>query len=222
MNFINLILNLKECALCESTFLGKLDFCEGCEEKLYKQIQLESVEQQIKGFTLFSLATNEGLAKRYFQKIKNGNSQISTSTVLSLKTLMTPFLQSFKFQEINAIIAVPSSAFRESFNTPITRILNEILNDKVKKHLTNFCIKRSFWDEIIWNHDQKMSPLHNRNRVMNQKWIYPLPIKESSRILMIDDICTTGKSLERLHIELKSVGILKMQAFVCLRSKLLK
>lgn len=193
-----------QCPFCNKTIKRKLSFanifsspreeyCKTCQENIYLKEYLH--ENHI----LYYLADYDFL-KEIIYSIKY---KLDLAQAEKFKLALQEFFKEYKF---DLILIAPSNLTREAI-----RGFNHI------KAMADIC-QLKYQDIFIEKYRAKQSKLktqrkHHEIEIRNE---YLELVKNSSSILIIDDIFTSGKTLESLSLSLKEINPEVTISFFCL------
>lgn len=196
------------CYQCGKPFLKEVDFeeeakCADCLAKKYPYYFTRSV-------AYYQGVLREGIHLLKFQK--------QVKLVQPLGNLMVNFLVKdvfIKIKEIDLILPVP--LFKEDY---LKRGFNQ--SSVLAKYIADY-FSLSFSEDLLIKEKMNLSQvgLSKAERKNNVRKVYTLnasfPINGLSRILLIDDIFTTGATIEACCGELKKAGIEKIYVLTLAR-----
>lgn len=192
------------CPCCRKTIAVNKLVCENCDKKLRKMqsmdITTKSKEYVDGGYSAFEY---NDTTRPAMLEMKHGFGTQFIDYTLDLR--LEEILNNSFLTSCEAVYAVPS-AERYNHSQIIAEKLGKFLDIPV---LENLVYKRKF--------QKSQHTLDYRNRVENAKKSFILNDKcrktEFKRILLCDDIITTGNTVERIAALLKQNGVEKVFAF---------
>ena len=214
------------CASCDQLLeLKDQGLCFACHKNLEK-FKLSSSKERIRtslpyGDSTWTLFHYEGIVKEIFHQIKFGKRR-------DLLQIFTPFIESFFTERANPlfsydlILAVPLDLRRRlkrEFNQ------SDIIASRIRQILGKRLTSPQFFLEKIILTKQRSTPpqslLGRKERLLNLgqvfRVLHPLFVRGKS-ILLVDDIFTTGATLEEAAKVLRESGASGIDYFVLARS----
>lgn len=199
LNFQPLIQLFSPCSLCELGTREKYSLCKDCWE------QLPWLKQTIQRNNQSVL-----VACDYAYPINRIIQQFKYEQKLHYQILLGEILKQLKFPKVQAIVPMPISNQRlivRGFNQSL------LLADILSKHL-----KIPVWQPIqrLNEHSQKgLTRLERFENIEQQFLPHHQEKRRYRRVLIIDDVITTGSSVNALSQALKQLGCTSIHT-VCL------
>ncbi|PPC05600.1 phosphoribosyltransferase family protein [Acinetobacter pittii] len=190
LNFQHLIQLFSPCSLCELGMREKYSLCKDCWE------QLPWLKQTIQRNNLSVL-----VACNYAYPVNRIIQQFKYEQKLHYQILLGEILKQLKFPKVQAIVPMPISNQRlieRGFNQSL------LLANILSKHL-----KIPVWQPIqrLNEHSQKgLSRLERFENIEQQFLPHHQEKRRYRRVLIIDDVITTGSSVHALSQALKPLG----------------
>ncbi|MFP5085726.1 ComF family protein [Acinetobacter pittii] len=190
LNFQPLIQLFSSCSLCELGTREKYSLCKDCWE------QLPWLKQTIQRNNLSVL-----VACNYAYPVNRIIQQFKYEQKLHYQILLGEILKQLKFPKVQAIVPMPISNQRlieRGFNQSL------LLANILSKHL-----KIPVWQPIqrLNEHSQKgLSRLERFENIEQQFLPHHQEKRRYRRVLIIDDVITTGSSVNALSQALKQLG----------------
>lgn len=199
--FSRLLQPLLSCSLCQSDRAMQASVCQDCWQQLpwLKQtIHRQEIPIQVAAYYQYPL-------DRMIQQFKYEQQ-------LHYLPLFSHMLSQLKFPKVQAIVPMPISQQRL-----IERGYNQslLLAEHVSQQLNV-----PIWQPIIRQDQQHQKGLNRLERLSNieQQFVRQAPSKlRYRRVLIVDDVVTTGSSIQALHTKLQQLGCQQIYA-VCLAS----
>lgn len=211
---------LLECLICARPRSENFDFCESCGRALLRQVHLESGLVEQRGLQIMTLARYEGPFKIYLSLLKRRPSHWRLSTQRSLRLLIQHSPLPIDDGLTKAVCPVPSSRIRELSSFSLSLSVAHELSILLKIPLLHPLPKRNFLWDLLLETDQKFKNSRSRT-VQPSPWVWPktLQPKAPQKILLVDDVITSGTSLAQLKHGLSMRSYQTSRAFCLLRSK---
>jgi ComF family protein len=196
------------CPICWSTILQYPDLiCDTCKALLPKEFD-PAFRSIFSARDILSCSKNTNLTKKTIKLFKYGRKQaISLFIPLIKKTALT---QHDHFSNIDIILPVPIHRKRykqRGFNQ--NEVIAEKLSYIIKKPMLTGCLVKT-------KNTVSQTGLSSSQRIHNLKKAFTLQNShklEKKNILLVDDIITTGATMETCSRELVKAGAKKIKGF---------
>ncbi|MHA3048769.1 ComF family protein [Acinetobacter sp. ANC 4641] len=199
--FSRLLRPLLSCSLCQSDRVTQASVCQDCWQQLpwlKQNISRQEIQIQVAAYYQYPL-------DRMIQQFKYEQQ-------LHYLPLFNHMLSQLKFPKVQAIVPMPISQQRL-----IERGYNQAL--LLAEHLAKK-LNVPIWQPILRQDQQHQKGLNRLERLSNieQQFVVQAPSKvRYRRVLIVDDVITTGSSIQALHTKLQQLGCQQIHA-VCLAS----
>ncbi|MHA3053730.1 ComF family protein [Acinetobacter sp. ANC 4633] len=199
--FSRLLRPLLNCSLCQSDRVTQASVCQDCWLQLpwlKQNISRQEIQIQVAAYYQYPL-------DRMIQQFKYEQQ-------LHYLPLFNHMLSQLKFPKVQAIVPMPISQQRL-----IERGYNQAL--LLAEHLAKQ-LNVPIWQPILRQDQQHQKGLNRLERLSNieQQFVVQAPSKvRYRRVLIVDDVITTGSSIQALHTKLQQLGCQQIHA-VCLAS----
>ena len=201
INFLEKLLSLiyvQPCYFCKSTKDDKI-ICKKCYNKIH--FMPAAVFREYSGIKIYACCLYDEIIKRLIKDLKYHNKKKLSSHCAQL---MFDYMQELKLEKSYTIIPVPISKERlkeRKYNHM------DLVADNLAK-LTGFQVKKDLLLRI--KDTQKQFKLHKQERIKNIKNAFAInenvEISKDTPFLIIDDITSTGITLEEIIKTLKKNG----------------
>lgn len=187
---------MPSCQLCELSPSVKANLCLDCWRSL-PWFKKEVLRQEIKIWA----------ACHYTYPIDRLIQQFKYQQQLHYQTLLSGILAEVKYVGIQAIVPMPISLPKlaeRGFNQSI--LIAKTLSQKLKVPI---------WQPILRHAEHSQKGLTRQERLTNiEQQFYPDPNTHSrfKRVLIVDDVVTTGSSIHALTEQLKLLGCQQIRA----------
>lgn len=192
---------LQPCQLCHSDTQWQHSVCQACWQQLpWRSQAVQRQEMQIQ------------VAFDYHYPINRIIQQFKYEQQLQYQLLLVSALKQLSYPKIQAIVPMPISSARlteRGYNQSL------LLAKGLARHLNV-----PIWQPVtrLQQHAQKgLSRLERLEDIQQQFQIQTAPKIRYRRILIVDDVVTTGSSIHALKQQLLKLGCQKVEA-VCLAS----
>ncbi|MHA3079380.1 ComF family protein [Acinetobacter sp. ANC 5502] len=189
------------CSLCQSDRATQTSVCQDCWQQLpWLKQNIHRQEMQIQ------------VAAYYQYPLDRMIQQFKYEQQLHYLPLFNHMLSQLKFPKVQAIVPMPISQQRL-----IERGYNQAL--LLAEHLAQR-LNVPIWQPILRQDQQHQKGLNRLERLSNieQQFVIQAPSKvRYRRVLIVDDVITTGSSIRALHTKLQQLGCQQIHA-VCLAS----
>lgn len=189
------------CSLCQSDRASQTSVCQDCWQQLpWLKQYIHRQEMQIQ------------VAAYYQYPLDRMIQQFKYEQQLHYLPLFNHMLSQLKFPKVQAIVPMPISPQRL-----IERGYNQAL--LLAEHLAKQ-LNVPIWQPILRQDQQHQKGLNRLERLSNieQQFVIQAPSKvRYRRVLIVDDVITTGSSIQALQTKLQQLGCQQIHA-VCLAS----
>lgn len=189
------------CSLCQSDRASQISVCQDCWQLLpWLKQHIHRQEMQIQ------------VAAYYQYPLDRMIQQFKYEQQLHYLPLFNHMLSQLKFPKVQAIVPMPISQQRL-----IERGYNQAL--LLAEHLAKQ-LNVPIWQPILRQDQQHQKGLNRLERLSNieQQFVIQAPSKvRYRRVLIVDDVITTGSSIQALQTKLQQLGCQQIHA-VCLAS----
>lgn len=189
------------CSLCQSDRASQISVCQDCWQQLpWLKQHIHRQEMQIQ------------VAAYYQYPLDRMIQQFKYEQQLHYLPLFNHMLSQLKFPKVQAIVPMPISQQRL-----IERGYNQAL--LLAEHLAKQ-LNVPIWQPILRQDQQHQKGLNRLERLSNieQQFVIQAPSKvRYRRVLIVDDVITTGSSIQALQTKLQQIGCQQIHA-VCLAS----
>lgn len=208
IKLIEKLLNLiyiQPCYFCRST-KEDLPLCSKCRSKIH--FMPKGVYKELHGCSVYACCIYDGIIKSLIRDLKyNGKKKFAKIQA----ELMFEYFQELKLEEDFLILPVPVHESRKK-----ERKYNhmDLVADELAK-LTGYKVNKNFLIRV--KDTQKQYNLNKRERLKNIKNAFALndgeSVDKSTKLLIIDDITSTGITLEEIIVLLKKNNYKNITAF---------
>lgn len=201
-----------KCPICGGIIGYSDDFCESCRDKLTPFTDSFSIESAA-SFT--AAYVYDDISSKAIILLKNGT--CGNSAYALGKALAEKLIADKSFKRADIIIPVPlhkSSRRRRGYNQ--TEIIAAELSEKLGIPVAGKSVikHKQTHEQKLLSQSERRTNLDGAFSIKNPEMI------KSKRILLIDDVCTTGSTLTELTKLLKENGASEIHCAVCCKTPL--
>jgi predicted amidophosphoribosyltransferase len=211
---------MTKCVLCHRTAEPFQTVCRVCRNNFYDNLNTRNAYNLHQlGFPLLSVSKYRGANKNWLLKLKT-QAPIQQNLYLNsiIDSLVAHWVCEIKALNADIIVSIPSNPWRVVFERSLSSFLAELVSKETGiPHEKN--ILSAPWTHVIQKWGQQK--LHNRSQRFenSHRFFQSFNLCLSSRtlhkrILLVDDICTTGATLKSCASKLNQGGLKVVGAFV--------
>lgn len=188
----------RECLSCSDTVQTAEQFlCNNCLRALCRSLEPRSLFVERHGIKIFAASRYEGIAQQLIAFLKsNPAPAIPEAAIAFCKRLVLHWGSVFQEEGVDLILPIPSSPFRCFGKLDLSYLMAKTLSDATQTQLS-YALQYP-WSRAFVPTGFRRSLSGRARRILFEQDGFKLqgPIHPESRILLVDDVITSGATLE--------------------------
>lgn len=211
----------KQCLSCQDYVSTSNGFalCQSCQVKWKSLLSSRHVNNTTCGFLKihWALSYQQEVA-RFLKSMKRTPFGILDHEKLDFfSCLIDHYADGVKSSDFDLIVKVPSHPVRRYFQTELNELIAQLLSKKLGKPYCSSLIRRALFHYNSYLPQKSLSWQERRQFDRYFSFQVNPSLKgciQNKRILLVDDVCVTGSSLNFCSLLLRKAGALSSRAFV--------
>lgn len=183
------------------------ELCSSCLKALQRSLLPRSISFRLDDLEVFSMSSYEPCMKDYILSCKNASfNGLMPSQKKLLIELCDHWAQELRTQKIQKVVPIPAHPLRSLMQSDLAWFLARYLSRSLSLGDVESLLKRRIFIKDNFYSPQKTLSAFSRKEKISEQYYVPRNKEKNLRVLLVDDVCTTGSTLKYCKKILQHAG----------------